>query len=138
MIFHQKSNQTLHLHDNLLWEAFGHHFWTIWAPFWTFLTSSWLILELALDHVGVILGQSWGLLAQFGASWRHLWPSWIHLGAIMGLLVPSWATCMPHDPKIVQKWSQNGSKMVPKWSPNGPQMVKKKKHNNFKVIATGC
>ena len=41
------------------------------------------------DHVGVILGQSWGLLAQFGASWKHFGVIWessrSRLGVIIGV-----------------------------------------------------
>ena len=50
------------------------------------------------DHLGAVLGASWGrlgawigVLGRLGPSWGHLGPSWEPLGAVLALRSPSWA-----------------------------------------------
>ena len=60
------------------------------------ILGSWRHLGPSWGHLGAILGRSW---AHLGAILAHLGPSWVHLGAILGRSWgpggPSWAHLGP-------------------------------------------
>ena len=91
----QKYDEYLNTHSNLLWDAFGHRFWTSGEPIWTILKASWVIFDpsgghlgLSWSHLGGPLGVCWSTL---GAHFAHLEGIWRPVRSIEQFLTHFWS-----------------------------------------------